>query len=167
MFATFPDVLPARKYSSGVIDLFTAGILRGDNEYGAFRSEDNITRAEVAAIVNRVVLKNNRLQFTLRPKPIDVVVGYTAADEQTRKLILSKVNKVADDQWLGRELSDVELSVLAKIKADPKNCYPEFDSIEYFNDVKGGADYYAGYSNFIMIVLMCNGDVRNYDAGVL
>ncbi len=60
-----PDVASAQKYYADVLELYKAGVIMGSDSYGNFRPEDNITRAESAAIINRVAIPENRLQKKL------------------------------------------------------------------------------------------------------
>lgn len=60
-----PDVSESRDYRNDLLTLYKAGVVMGSDAYGNFRPEDNITRAESAAIINRVALPENRLSKTL------------------------------------------------------------------------------------------------------
>ena len=60
-----PDVAQAQPYYADLISLYRAGVVMGSDSYGNFRPEDNIVRAEAAAIINRVALPENRLVKTL------------------------------------------------------------------------------------------------------
>ena len=60
-----PDVYESLPYCEDLLTLYNAGIVMGSDSYGNFRPEDNITRAEAAAIINRVALPENRLQKSL------------------------------------------------------------------------------------------------------
>ncbi len=65
-----PDVQAAHAYHDDVLTLYKAGVVMGSDAYGNFRPEDNITRAESAAIINRVAIPENRLS-----KSLDVISG--------------------------------------------------------------------------------------------
>ena len=60
-----PDVSLKKEYHSDLLTLYKAGVVMGSDSYGNFKPEDNITRAEAAAIINRVALPENRLSKTL------------------------------------------------------------------------------------------------------
>ena len=60
-----PDVSEKQTYEKELLTLYKAGVVMGSDSYGNFRPEDNITRAEAAAIINRVALPENRLKKTL------------------------------------------------------------------------------------------------------
>ena len=60
-----PDVSAKQTYEKELLTLYKAGVVMGSDSYGNFRPEDNITRAEAAAIINRVALPENRLNKTL------------------------------------------------------------------------------------------------------
>ncbi len=162
---TLPDVTSSTKYSSNIFTLYTSGILRGDNDYGTFRPIDNIKRAEVAAIINRVALENSRIKFTLSVKNDTHSNGGTMIEAQATVLIAAKINSVPSDRWLGRELTIREQVILNNIKTDPKNSYPEFGTVQAFNYVKEGYDFEAVYSDLIATIIMCDGDINNYNDG--
>ena len=60
-----PDVDASLPYSADLLTLYKAGVVMGSDSYGNFRPEDNIIRAEAAAIINRVALPENRLAKAL------------------------------------------------------------------------------------------------------
>ena len=60
-----PDVFSDSAYADDILMLYKAGIVMGSDSYGNFRPEDNITRAECAAIINRVALPSSRVEGTL------------------------------------------------------------------------------------------------------
>ena len=60
-----PDVSEKFAYQSDLLTLYKAGVVMGSDAYGNFFPENNITRAEAAAIINRVALPENRLSKTL------------------------------------------------------------------------------------------------------
>ena len=62
---SIPDVSEEQSYSDELLTLYKAGIVMGSDAYGNFRPEDNITRAEAAAIITRVALPEKRLAKTL------------------------------------------------------------------------------------------------------
>ncbi len=65
--AWIPDVNPATPYWEYIYVLYNAGVLAGDAS-GNFRPDDTITRAEAAAILNRVALPEKRLNYSLTTK---------------------------------------------------------------------------------------------------
>ena len=60
-----PDVGTHLDCYDEVLSLYKAGIVMGSDACGNFRPEDNIIRAEAAAILNRVALPEKRLSRTL------------------------------------------------------------------------------------------------------
>ncbi len=62
---SIPDVSENSAYASDLLTLYKAGVVMGSDSYGNFFPENNITRAEAAAIINRVALPDNRLSKTL------------------------------------------------------------------------------------------------------
>ena len=63
-----PDVQNKDAYKD-VFYLYNQGILTGSDEYGTFKPYSQITRAEAAAILNRVLNASKRIQKTLTPIP--------------------------------------------------------------------------------------------------
>ena len=76
-----PDVDASLPYSADLLTLYKAGVVMGSDSYGNFRPEDNIIRAEAAAIINRVALPENRLARTLDKYSADD--AYTLAYHDT------------------------------------------------------------------------------------
>lgn len=62
---TIPDVMLSYTYGSAVYKLYRAGILTGGGDTHAYKPNDNITRAEVAAIVSRMASSSSRVTFTI------------------------------------------------------------------------------------------------------
>lgn len=60
-----PDIHKIDWYAPAVYGLYYAGVLQGNNAYGTFGPYTSITRAETAAILSRIVDKDQRVQFTL------------------------------------------------------------------------------------------------------
>ncbi|MGN1121260.1 MAG: S-layer homology domain-containing protein, partial [Eubacteriales bacterium] len=69
--ASIPDVSQKQPYFADLLTLYRAGVVMGSDEYGNFYPENNITRAEAAAILNRVALPENRLVRTLKTVSAD------------------------------------------------------------------------------------------------
>ena len=67
-----PDVLPEREFGEGLLlygddifKLYRAGVLTGHDKLGTFRPFNNITRAEAAAIICRLVIPSERKKLNL------------------------------------------------------------------------------------------------------
>ncbi|MBP3292715.1 MAG: hypothetical protein J6N32_03085, partial [Clostridia bacterium] len=54
------------------------GVLTGNDAYGTFSPYQNISRAELAALLCRLAKEDTRVKFTLMPKPADTVVRTTS-----------------------------------------------------------------------------------------
>lgn len=63
--SSLPDVKTGLKYYDEIMRLYSAGILTGNDEKGTFAPSSNITRAEVAAIVVRIVDTEERRSLSL------------------------------------------------------------------------------------------------------
>lgn len=61
-----PDLFAYMPCAESVYTLYNAGILSGSDEYGSFFPDSNIKRSEVAAIIARIALKNQRKEFILK-----------------------------------------------------------------------------------------------------
>lgn len=60
-----PDVPMFHKYFAPIKGLYDAGILTGSDDKGSFFPDNNITRAEAAAIISRVAKSDLRVKFSL------------------------------------------------------------------------------------------------------
>lgn len=73
--AWISDVPTDSEYFNYIYLLYSAGVLTG-SETGAFQPDNPVTRAEAAAIINRVVLPENRVSFSISTNaPGQVVTG--------------------------------------------------------------------------------------------
>ncbi|MBQ3405202.1 MAG: S-layer homology domain-containing protein, partial [Oscillospiraceae bacterium] len=74
---SIPDVnsAPSRDQNS-IRQLYYAGVLTGSDSYGTFNPNNNITRAEAAAIISRVAISTERKQVTLLYKVTDGIVTF-------------------------------------------------------------------------------------------
>ena len=60
-----PDVPSTNAYYDKLLLLYNAGVIMGNDEFGTFKPNNNIIRAEAAAIIGRVALPEQRLSKTL------------------------------------------------------------------------------------------------------
>ena len=65
---SIPDVAVSDSYYNEIIMLYRAGVLSGKDEYGTFSPTENVTRAEAAAAINRIINPSSRLSITLKEK---------------------------------------------------------------------------------------------------
>lgn len=76
-----PD-LPVNKYGYDVVNriymLYRAGILSGNDAYGTFSPNSDITRAEVTAIISRMIDPDQRRTFRLKDTPNSTEPSSTA-----------------------------------------------------------------------------------------
>lgn len=73
--AWISDVSTDDEYFNYIYLLYSAGVLTG-SETGAFQPDNLVTRAEAAAIINRVVLPENRKSFSITTNaPGQVITG--------------------------------------------------------------------------------------------
>jgi hypothetical protein len=69
---SLPDVTDSTPNSSFIYSLYRAGVLTGDAGTRAFRPDSNISRAEAAAIITRIVLSSDRQHFEILPDNADL-----------------------------------------------------------------------------------------------
>ena len=60
-----PDIKISHPYSPAIYKLYRAGIVRGSDEKGSCKPDSTITRAEVAAILTRMIDPSARVSFSL------------------------------------------------------------------------------------------------------
>ena len=91
-----PDVPSTNAYFDELQLLYNAGVIMGNDDFGTFKPNNNIIRAEAAAIINRVALPENRLQKTL----VDANYGdaYYLIDQGTTNG-LSASSGTSDSAW--------------------------------------------------------------------
>ena len=61
-----PDVDESTPYHDEIFTLYRCGAMQGNDEYGTFTPDADITRAAAAAIIARIALPSQRLTFTLK-----------------------------------------------------------------------------------------------------
>ena len=61
-----PDVPSTNAYFDELQLLYNAGVIMGNDDFGTFKPNNNIIRAEAAAIIGRVALPEQRLSKTLQ-----------------------------------------------------------------------------------------------------
>ena len=64
-----PDVNEKEEYADKLLMLYKAGVVLGSDDYGTFHPTNPIKRSEVAAIVNRTALPENRVSGELAALP--------------------------------------------------------------------------------------------------
>lgn len=60
-----PDIPLSREYRDEILMLYKAGVVMGSDSRGFFYPENNITRAEMAAVINRAAFPESRLEKQL------------------------------------------------------------------------------------------------------
>lgn len=65
------DAIENEEVRDCIYTLYNAGILTGSDAYGTFHPDDGITRAEVAAIMARIIDPAQRKTFTPQEKPVN------------------------------------------------------------------------------------------------
>ena len=62
---TLPDITETARFGQNVYRLYRAGILTGNDSFGTFTPDANITRAQAAAIIVRVVIPSERRMYSI------------------------------------------------------------------------------------------------------
>lgn len=75
--SALPDVNAATPYAESIFALYNAGVLTGGDAYGTFTPNASITRAELAAILCRLVQPDTRVTLTLQEAPPKDAMAYT------------------------------------------------------------------------------------------
>ncbi len=105
MFETVPDMQPADAGYDDVLKLYNAGILTGsDSEYN-FLPDTYITRAEMAAVVNRVAYEKARKRIVTEFERESLKKRYTARDIMTAAVLVNGENDyltLTDDLATGK-----------------------------------------------------------------
>lgn len=74
---SIPDINSSLPYYNNVLAFYNAGILNGNDKYGTFLPESNISRKRAAVIISRITNEDLRLEFNLAP-----LSGYTLSQMQ-------------------------------------------------------------------------------------
>ena len=93
--------------ADSIYQLYDAGVLSGNDEYGTFMPQSNIRRSEVAAIVTRIADPNLRKIFVLSDKPVPAVgisldqttLSLTAGEDAKLKAVLTPVYATEPVVW--------------------------------------------------------------------
>ncbi len=116
---------------------------------------------------SEIYMEDTKDKYVEDPSAAAQGIGSNGAMTETQAIeyIQKEMNKIPDDKWIGAPLDDTQKKILEKIKADPKTCYPEFNSIENFTFTQNGSSFIF-YTKFVSNVLMCGGDINNYDLNI-
>jgi len=142
-----PDVPVTNSCYDEVLLLYKAGIVMGNDEYGTFKPDNSITRAEAAAIINRIAIPQNRIEGTLTDANYDdayYLINDMSAQFNTADVFTSTTSAwVTDNRYIDtgsagnaladysekgkvsvwRDIDDVSEGILGmEMKADIKKC---------------------------------------------
>lgn len=95
---SIPDVPSSTEYSYGVYKLYRAGILQGTDSMHSCNPFAKITRAEVAAILTRMMNKDKRIKFSMENKYPTSITMY-AADGRTESVLAEDVPEWESVGW--------------------------------------------------------------------
>lgn len=99
--SSLPDVTKETPCAADILKLYNAGILTGGDVYGTFFPDSPITRAELAAILCRLVRPETRQTFSPKvaepePESLSILYFYATWCEPCRKLS-PVINQLADE----------------------------------------------------------------------
>ena len=113
---TLPDVSVATQYSAEIFELYNAGVLTGSDEFGTYKPNSTITRAEAAAIISRVAIPSQRKTVLLKEYS-NVKEGLYTVPGTTHTLYVTKTgNTVHFTAYWFRD--DIIKSTLVEESAD-------------------------------------------------
>ena len=99
-----PDV-PYEPRTASIYQLYRFGILTGSDAYGTFHPDQSITRAEAAAILNRLLNPAKRKTFTLQqPSPmqsLDLTKAWSCSEWINREQYVTSLAFFADGSLYG------------------------------------------------------------------
>ncbi len=142
-----PDVNAGTPYQSEIFMLYKAGILTGNDAYGTFGPNETITRAQAAAIITRIAIPPERIEFTVTPEKEEepAKTEDPASEEPVSAIpVWSKVYT----QWMRVETRD-ELYKL--IDAAYMNLVPQFEVMlenDVFDAYENDVDFFAQHSEY-------------------
>lgn len=96
-----PDVDNSNRFEASILKLYRAGILYGNDDYGTFQPDKEITRAEVSAIANREIFPKKRKTFELG-----------APSEPSKDSIALDVKNIAQNKELPNGCSITSLAIV-------------------------------------------------------
>lgn len=102
---TIPDMAVSDMYYNEIIMLCRAGVISGKDEYATFYPTENVTRAETAAMINRIINPDARIHFTQAIK--------NSADEQKSQYSAEYVSENASPCVFYIEIYDKDGSTIA------------------------------------------------------
>lgn len=114
------DVPKSVSFADSVYLLYNAGVFCGNDDYGTFLPTENITRARAAAIIARVALPEERLQFTLlnQQSQYDIETVRKIFSYQTKSETLDKINLMTVN---GQKISGSKYRYYSYINNGSKN----------------------------------------------
>jgi len=141
-----PDISPNAEYYSDVLALYKAGVVMGSDIYGNFRPYDDITRAEAAAILNRVAIPEKRLKKELVPISFDEAYEL----EHTRSFLYTTYDfQTSGWTWDNRgELPSLDADIPSGELRDISEKYPTA-LIRHYNKIDTGRLVLDAYVMFI------------------
>lgn len=107
------DVNAETPYYNEIYKLYRAGILTGSDNLGTFFPNNDITRAEVSAIMQRLSDSKSRNSYTMYAQPSDFTVYTTAYRVNIGGVQRYGVVKIGNDYFIPAELFDVKQEELA------------------------------------------------------
>lgn len=140
-----PDVPATNAYAGELLSLYRAGVMLGNDGYGTFLPNNDVTRAEAAAIIERVALPEKRLQRAL----VDANVGdayYLIYDMSARYAVTDLGNGIISSWNVDNRTATVGGGAgIADIS--PEDAVKVWRDVEDVTEGLVGLDLYANLGN--------------------
>lgn len=127
---SLPDV-PDNYKASAIYTLYRAGVLTGSDEFGTFKPDSTITRAEVAAIVSRMADKSQRKTLALNKKGAVSTDIFCGAIGYMNTLILSNFGMDLSNN-LDEKFQDGTTAADC-LKSEAISLITEFEAVRFFS----------------------------------
>ncbi len=138
-----PDVSAYEDYADAVYKLYRAGIIVGNDDNGTFNPDRNITRAEIAAIISRMISREQRKSVTLNSTierfydENGSLILERVTDYNKYALPVSSHEQCADGTTIDTEITYDE-QILAPVKMVEKSG-SHTTTVDYFYNADGYA----------------------------
>lgn len=118
---SIPDVKSNAKYYSNILKLYTSGIVNGSDAEHNFYPNDNIKRREAAAIICRVVNKDERIVIPQEEEPTEEDVfeeEYFEPEEEPEEEMIDGSYEYIDGQYVFVPEEEKEIVIFDDVKKE-------------------------------------------------
>lgn len=131
-----PDIKASDSYHASILYLYNAGVLSGSDDFGTFYPNKQITRAEIAVLLTRMVIPSERKKLSLKKSDQSLKPNYQSIKSNDGSFSLSVTSDWIENKPNHSSQSNLELSTydglcqLAAITTN-KNNTASFDLLSY------------------------------------